>query len=72
MKSLTFLSSFLCHCHPGTMANGLIILFNLIDSQAATKHYIISVSTILGIIGVGFRRKNRWIHFNGLISFLQS
>ncbi|WP_439846232.1 hypothetical protein M8C22_10890 [Bacillus spizizenii] len=32
---------------------GLITLLILIDSQALTKSYIVSLSTILGILGVG-------------------
>lgn len=33
---------------------GLITLLILIDSQVMTKSYIVSLSTILGILGVGF------------------
>lgn len=33
---------------------GLISLLILIDSQTMTKNYIVSLSTILGILGVGF------------------
>lgn len=33
---------------------GLISLLILIDSQSMTKNYVVSLSTILGILGVGF------------------
>ncbi|MEW5067951.1 hypothetical protein ABVK62_09320 [Bacillus subtilis] len=52
LSSLTAIGSSILGRWLGVLA-GLISLLILIDSQTMTKNYIVSLSTILGILGVG-------------------